>query len=370
MSIYQDSPFDVIQANIISELSKTFGHLRLDELVDITDAVETRARDFVAEEISAWCSRRPGFEADGRHATRFWNDATPYEVIVQADPHSPSDLHVVVLAREQGSQPRRKPAAENTSLAEAGKYRRVRAYVAPELGSETETLIGIARVVLMTFYRWLEEELVAAVATEENAIAIDLYSTLRVALPDPAVHRHIWFSIYDGLTGRYLVDPTGMRMAITHTKGTGLPLDDSPAQMLSEFVTDVIDYAITNSKVAIEKGECTEFDLKRSTYARTKPVLARAQRALADSDVAAIYPLKKDGKFLLAAVFPARPVARKLLIVHTLAAHRNHLVERFECHRGVFRKLRTTLRHWRGGFPAGTVGEVVGGMVRGYFGDS
>lgn len=358
-----------VRSRALAELDNTFFRPRLGDMIEITEAVEARIRGRVAEEIARWCASVPGFQVDERRATHFWRDTALFEVIAHdSDPHKPWVLDVTIVSRSHAPGTRR-PRPVTVDQPSVGRYQKVRAYIAPELERETQIIVGIVQVILVTSYRWLSERFSAAAAEEENAMAAELYSTLRVLLPDPRLNRHVWFSTYDGQHGYYLVDQIGVATVLDSFHGEVPFAPGGSARLASEFMTDVISYALTNAKIAIERGECCDFDLMASRYARSKNMLVNAQRFVVDAEVVSILPLKREGKFLLAAVFPGLPQDRRQLILQALLVHRAELVQRFDRYYRSFGRMRNALRRPMGGNRAGYWGQFVGGMMKGYFGD-
>jgi hypothetical protein len=253
-----------------------------------------------------------------------------------------------------------KPAEpRELALQGRGRYSSLRLYLGEGLKRQEEELAEDLSAHFSAGYRWLEAHVVGELLAVEFGMTIELYMELRSALTAKLADL---VAVY-GMNSRaafYLLDPRAVQTALDRATASRGNIDSSPIELTTMLVTQLLDPEETVARMSLAEGRPLELKLEDSRYAATG--LNLAEGAFYDTSRVVSFPLVREGRVQLTAVFPAAlqwQIEPKLHIVAGRCAEIVNRQRRFAANRLL--STRSSLA-----VDAGGVAEVFGRFAGGF----
>lgn len=287
-----------------------------------------------------------------------------FEVVVCDAMRQPRTLDAVFIERGYGVS-RKRARLQHHKLENAGRYKRIRICLPPELALDTDFVLETSQTILGAGYALLKEKLYSAIVHEKVSIARELYEFLHICLPNEKLLSNLWLASMSNDKCFYLLEP---KVAMSSLEIIGPVADDigtNPINALAEFMTRLTDVELSHAKGIVNVGHCVDIDLQTSKYKKTAFLLAQAQMAIFESNWVSIFPISRLENTWLVAFFPAE---HRPAIEPVLQAHKKELEDIFKKTHHRFAKITTLYQEVRRHFRTGGLGEFVGGVLKGWLG--
>jgi len=267
-----------------------------------------------------------------------------------------------VMLIELGYGVRRKRARlQHYPIANAGRYKRVRLCIPPDLRLDTEFLVETTQTVLSVGYAHLKQKLWAAIIREKDNLASELYESLRNLLVAPELLANLWLASMSHDKCFYLLEPN---VALSSLNLIGPVADDigaDPIRILAEFMTRLTEVELSHAKGVVNLGRCVDVDLRASKYKSNAFLLTQAQMAIFESATVSLFPIVRTESTWLVAFFPTE---HRTAIEPTLEAHKADLQDIFRDVSGRYRNVTALYRAARRHFDRAMLGELIGNALK------
>ena len=354
-------------AATVTELNQLYGSLKISQLPEFAEAIETFLPNHVASRLVANCTR---VVADARRKTQHptsWMKAKgiEFDIVVGERVGAHHELDVAILRRD--FRPDTSVVLASTlRIEESGRYKVIIVEKSIDLEVQADNVAQLAAVIVETAYRWMRETITRLVQRQESDLILELYATFRSACINDYLREMAVFGAVSDGRSVYLIDTAYATHALAVASTQSTAMLESPARILAEILNADIPYDLSFSKEAIQ-GTKRVFDLRRTRYEELKgPLLPRAEAAVIGSASAAAFPVVRDGDHLLVAVAPKD---LGLELQRTLATVGPILSSRFTYHRGLLKQILGRLEKHGVADAIGNVsfwgGRFVDGLLRG-----
>ena len=114
----------------------------------------------------------------------------------------------------------------------AGKYKQISLFAPQNIIKDNSFLDELIVVVFTTGYKWAEETIIGSISNDNETFIKDLYSYIRIVLPDEDVLSNFWFVCSCKGSSFYLVDDITAKSAIELLKRNEGNLTESPFKLV------------------------------------------------------------------------------------------------------------------------------------------
>lgn len=253
--------------------------------------------------ISAFVQPGGGALVMGR-GTLFQVGREEYDFYVAGDVRS-GGLLVVRVENVDPARPRPGRKAGKADISEPGRFRGVRVYADAFFEPIRDDLASGIAVDLDAGYRWCSHQLLASLRTRLRGVGDEIRLHIRKRLPKQ-LESVVWPYVITRGKGLYLSDEDSRRWALGQASRNPVRVPDSPAALMSEVFTRLLDSNSIFSTEALQERATIIRNLRTPPYQATG--FDVAERAVLRFDEIAIKPMVWEGDVLLVVGFPAADI--------------------------------------------------------------
>lgn len=214
---------------------------------------------------------------------------------------------------------------ESVELETNGKITLVKLYCHQNFEAIAQDLVRLISQVLQTGYRWMEEEVRRGFSNLSNRLSARLYTQLRKRFLSDDVTQQIWLAIHVDQKTHYLVDTRGQDLILDRAAERVEQLPYSPIEILVEVQGTSVDFDLTHSKMAVERGQSVPQELSEAKYPNVK--LQLSEEAVYEAEVVCVQPLIEEGDALLTGTYPPELKERVQPVLSNLKGKYKKIIE-------------------------------------------
>jgi hypothetical protein len=213
-------------------------------------------------------------------------------------------VEVEILFFGRDVDPEALQVSYGAAIRNAGPLANVSVILPAAIASYEEPILTLAATVLDVGLAWIETSLLDAMGDAEVAIVEALYSLVRRIMPEPSLHRYVWFATVGPLYGFRFVSRPVTEQALEKLKSfvNGKTID--PLDLLAALLASRRPKGGLLMTKAIAEGRCIEVDVADADYAHDGNYYAYVLTALYGGTAFTIYPVHSIGEFHVVALFP------------------------------------------------------------------
>jgi hypothetical protein len=147
---------------------------------------------------------------------------------------------------------------------------------------------------------------------------------------------------------------------IKKSKRVAQSIFTSPIRLVSELISMKLPLEEANSRLALEKGSCVDVQIEKSDYSNNRTLLTYASMAIFNSDYVSLYPIEREGKSFLIAIFPTK---HKKKIEPLLDIHAEKISERYKLFFSKMKKLFDLLKKSKSSIDYSDFGSFFGSFT-------
>ena len=356
----KDVPISVVTAKIYRDLVQIFGEYPVSELGHVVDGVENFLTGVLRTQIIA---RADSFLDDAHEAEdgdHFTCGTTVVKVEMTDNAASRRTLELALLF---GHFVHRKPRMITKVYSHEGfgRYTKFRVSWPVELNVRWEHLSQLIQTIVRTVYQWLENFVENRLITVETELSQSLYLYARTTFHCGEHLKKFWFvAVKDG-KGYCLFDHRSAQDVISIASKVTQDTDLTPSGIAVNFIVSEADFDLMIAKDAITQGQCLDVPFEKTKYKSMDLDFSEAEAAIHQADSITLYPLVREGKGFLLAGFPT---PSKGVFEPLLREHEAEIVSIFKSQLESLKKLRSMLRKTVHADHGGTIGKIIGGIIR------
>ena len=245
----------------------------------------------------AWSARVSYTE----QARSFRYNDTAHEIIVAPDPDIPNVLRLRVAATPQKNRPPvvRKPVRKRVE--HFGRFNELRLVTSRLILPIQEALLEAAALALSVAYQQTLEWCRARFDAIRNSAASALYAQIRRLVPEH-LSRELWLYAFSDTHGFYIPDAAAADVAFKSVRQRRVRTIQSPLALIADFLTHVLPYDATFSRVALTTGKAVVGEFDTAPYAGGG--LATTEKAIYGADALVTQPLARTNRAALVVGYP------------------------------------------------------------------
>jgi len=351
---------------LLQSLDVTFGSITIETIATLVDGI-----DFFLQDQLGRCLVRHAehlFKADRVDEEKqfFFIGGIRFELEIVPNVRRDSCLLVCLIPRDLSvdhSQRRLKKAIE-IKIDALGRYASV-VYDVPKLCTiaNRDLLSTLTRDVFGVGHNWMNEKVMKCIRDACDDANRALYEYMRTIVTDRRLLNGFVFSALLDEKDFVVLDEAATRTAMSLAARSARKLGRSPADIAVQAMTQVIPGIDSVIVDAVKSEKTMDFDLTLDKYYHVDNSFSESMRAVWGSSVSC-FPLMREGKMLLIALFPTE---FRIHLEPILVFHRAQL-ERIAKERiGHLKKTLRTLTQVQPSSWAGTLGEFAGTFAAGFF---
>lgn len=287
-----------------------------------------------------------------------------YQLHIASNISSPS-LQVALLPSVERSTPKLKTISSAFESYGIGRFKSIDFLFPLSLPIDMSALSAHIAGIYSSGYSWLFEYVKKKMREYENEVSMDLYAFIR-SLLRPHCKDEMLNSLLLGMDSsegaHYILDTLTMNSILQNFSKTNISPPASFARLFSELLKGQIDYKKSFAKIAVERGDCYDFDLSKSAYFQENALFQFAEEANYLGRPFSLFPLHVSDEPYLIAVFPTSfkmtllPLLKQIVpdVSTYYVEHRKKIKKAFKR----FQALLSSEFEW------GKIGEFWGGFFK------
>jgi len=276
------------------------------------------------------------------------------------------DFQNFFVGLTQIGEPQPKFTQKTFKIGGFGRYKKARFFTPSQVATRYDLLSALVSMIFETTYAWYKNRVEELVNDDKIYLVKNLYTYAKNIFADEHIRENFWFATVTQDTGYRLLEGEVARAAFGLIESHARTYGHSTNRLVAEVLNTILPRAKLLMQTAVTADKCIDADLSQAKYKKEGSIYASALAALYGSDSFTVFPILTTGQICIVTLFPTplRSVIEPILIEHraALAKECRQSLSRVRQTLDILGKTSNRFRH------SGSIGEFIGGIIRGFFG--